>query len=104
MLIATTLLPDEQEENFKCEVCDISYSPEHYLILLNEKKIAYFTVEQSGSPQEPIEGVPVCSICHNCFYDLLTNVSNGELLKIKLIYQDVAHVCAFDPDSGDTII
>jgi hypothetical protein len=98
------LPPEEQDHAFECEHCDISYEPDDYSVLLKAKKIAYFRLEQGGLPQLPLPGVPSPCICHNCLYDTLKKLSNGQIFKIKLIYEENEYVCAFDPDSDSQII
>ena len=72
MLAATVLPPEEQEHDFVCEDCEVSYSPVDYGVLLTNKKIAYFRLEQEGVPQEAMEGVPSVCLCHDCCYLLYT--------------------------------
>jgi hypothetical protein len=104
MLAAIVLPPEEQDHAFECELCEIAYTPADYSILLENKKIAYFSLGQEGLPQDSLEGVPSACICHNCLYDKLKKLSGGEIFKIKLICKDSEYVCAFDPDSDQQIM
>ena len=103
MLAATVLPPEEQEHDFVCEDCEVSYSPVDYGVLLTNKKIAYFRLEQEGVPQEAMEGVPSVCLCHDCLYNKLKELSGGAIFKIKLIYDGDEYICAFDPDGDQQI-
>ena len=96
MLVATVISPAD-EEVFACDVCELSYPPEDYLILLENKKLAYFRLDDEALSQEPKEGIPAKCLCHECLYNTLLREGKGEQLKVKFIYFDQENYGIVDP-------
>jgi len=98
MFIATVISPTEREE-FTCSFCDLAYPTEHYQILLHNKKLAYFRLEESGLPQKAREDIPSDCLCHGCLYDILAReAKGGKELKIKFLYFGKERYGIIDPD------
>ena len=102
MIVATVIGPAENREH-SCDVCDLSYSESHYAILLENKKLAYFRVEEDGLPQVGKLNIPQESVCHECLYKILIEEAAGEKLKIKMVYFDNESYGEVDPDGGGNI-
>ena len=104
MLVATVISPEENDTH-KCDICELSYTSKHYLILLENKKLAYFRLEEDGLPQTPTEDVPQKCVCHECLFNLLTKIADGEKMKIKMIYFNTESYGVVDPnDEGSTFL
>lgn len=97
MLVAELISPDEIK-NIECNGCGLSYPQEHYEILLENRKLAYFEMI-SGLNGLEVEG-PDC-LCHQCLFDVLGRVGEREdssKIKIKLIYKGRDHFLTYDPE------
>jgi hypothetical protein len=97
MLVAELISPDEIQ-NIECNGCGLSYSQEHYGILLENRKLAYFEIIDAFYDVR-IKGADC--ICHGCLFGALKKIGAHEevdKVKIKLIYKGNDHFLNYDPE------
>jgi hypothetical protein len=102
MIVATVIGPKEHDAH-SCDVCGLSYSGDHYGILLDNKKLAYFRLEEDGVPQIEKPNIPQECICHECMYHILIKEADGEKLRVKMVYFDNETYGEVDPEGDGNI-
>ena len=70
MLKATTIDPNKRKSKITCFACGLSYTARDYLLLYENKKLAYFRYK-------PIDFKRQRVFCHNCFYKAAFDCMNG---------------------------
>ena len=77
---------DDVDRLITCEGCGIEYSYEHYKILADLNKLAYFCGKEVGIT------------CHTCLFlygRFLAETSDKECYKIEVIAEDDNHILKF---------
>ena len=97
MLVATVNSPEDKDA-FTCDSCGLSYPPEEYQILLQNKNLAFFRLEDSSISTKEIDGVPSDNLCHECLYNVLSRAANGKEMKVKMIYFGKERYGVLDPN------
>lgn len=84
------------DDHIECDDCKIDYSREHYQILYDRKKIAYFWFP------EP-EKMSLNLYCHTCLFKNIKKLVNKEEEKVQLIILDQSHEykCNFYPQDKE---
>ena len=100
-MIVATVISSADHDEFSCDLCDLAYSDAHYEILLKNKKLAYFRIEEDDLSQAENPNIPQECVCHQCLYKILLEEAAGEKLKIKMVYFDVVSYGEVDPEGGD---
>ncbi len=102
-MVSELIPPDEVIDKIICHNCGLEYSKNHYDVLLENKKLAYFEIihvyydtSQSFRPD---------CICHGCLFNLLKNASktSDTKIKIKLIYKGAEHYLSYDPEDPNSL-
>ena len=88
---AEVILPSNQKRRLTCAVCGMSYTPKEYKILYENKKLIYFKFYGLNEKKYKI-------ICHDCVWNVIGELSNGEDLDFRIIGEKEVYECTFDPD------
>lgn len=88
MFEATAIKPSGLGRPIVCDDCGIDYPADHYKILFDRKKIVYFDFVF------PETNYLSC-LCHDCFFNNLKKITNGESTKVVIHCDDKKYECEF---------
>lgn len=104
MFVAELIGPSSVQGKIGCKNCDLNYPKEHYEILLDNKKLAYFKINNLFYDTK-MDFDPTC-MCHGCLFKLLKHISEvygGEKVKMKLIYKSQDFYMSYDPQDPSSL-
>ena len=103
MLVLELISPKEVTDKIICYNCGLEYSGDHYRILLDNKKLAYFEIVHMYYDTS-LDFKPECT-CHGCLFKLLKHIgsSTEEKVKMKLIYNDNPFYMSYDPEDPQSL-